>query len=513
MFAGGSWRGALGLILGGLLLAGCAARLDWRDDLAQLGSDERSCLLLLSSIDASVAEADVADAAAARVDGFPYLRINRFLASFRHDLHSPEAFEDWVWRLRDLDAEARGVEISNLPAEKRLAIARRFAEPDLAGAANACGDRLVRHELLNGSAPPREALLSAAEAPSHYRTSARVMGLYPLTGIGIAIGYAHWQGKHLDTFALDYSDTLNHADTPLRRYVPALDDAPEAEAVAEIVRSAPRSPLGIPELDDAALMQLAEHFAPVFDIETRSRDDRPGTPYWRAGAHGVLPAVDVERPLAHVRLAYTRFDGAVLPQIVYTIWFPARPRPHALDLLGGRIDGVVWRITLGENGEPLIHDSIHACGCYHMFFPVPPVRRVAVPADEDIREEPLVPAQAPRLAPGQRLHVSLAAGSHYVTNLGVDEGELPMSRRYALRPVTQPPEYGTRSLELPNGERRSLFDSSGIVPHSERLERFLLWPAGIKSPGAMRQWGTHATAFVGRRHFDDPYLFEQAFER
>jgi hypothetical protein len=27
----------------------------------------------------------------------------------------------------------------------------------------------------------------------------------------------------------------------------------------------------------------------------------------------------------------------------------------------------------------------------------------------------------------------------------------------------------------------------------------------------MRQWGRHATAFVGRRHFDDPWLFERYF--
>ena len=27
----------------------------------------------------------------------------------------------------------------------------------------------------------------------------------------------------------------------------------------------------------------------------------------------------------------------------------------------------------------------------------------------------------------------------------------------------------------------------------------------------MRQWGHHATAFVGRRHFDEPYLIERYF--
>jgi hypothetical protein len=27
----------------------------------------------------------------------------------------------------------------------------------------------------------------------------------------------------------------------------------------------------------------------------------------------------------------------------------------------------------------------------------------------------------------------------------------------------------------------------------------------------MRQWGRHATAFIGRRHFDDPWLVERYF--
>jgi hypothetical protein len=34
---------------------------------------------------------------------------------------------------------------------------------------------------------------------------------------------------------------------------------------------------------------------------------------------------------------------------------------------------------------------------------------------------------------------------------------------------------------------------------------------GIASAGAMRQWGHHATAFVGRRHFDDADLLARRF--
>jgi hypothetical protein len=34
---------------------------------------------------------------------------------------------------------------------------------------------------------------------------------------------------------------------------------------------------------------------------------------------------------------------------------------------------------------------------------------------------------------------------------------------------------------------------------------------GTPALGAMRQWGHHATAFVGRRHFDEPFLIERYF--
>jgi hypothetical protein len=29
----------------------------------------------------------------------------------------------------------------------------------------------------------------------------------------------------------------------------------------------------------------------------------------------------------------------------------------------------------------------------------------------------------------------------------------------------------------------------------------------------MRQWGRHATAFIGRAHFDDPHLLERYFHQ
>ena len=51
-----------------------------------------------------------------------------------------------------------------------------------------------------------------------------------------------------------------------------------------------------------------------------------------------------------------------------------------------------------------------------------------------------------------------------------------------------------------------MFSQDSIASGSERLERWILWPTGVLSPGAMRQWGRHAVAFEGKRHFDDPYM-------
>jgi hypothetical protein len=35
---------------------------------------------------------------------------------------------------------------------------------------------------------------------------------------------------------------------------------------------------------------------------------------------------------------------------------------------------------------------------------------------------------------------------------------------------------------------------------------------GVYSPGAMRQWGRHAVAFVGERDFDDPFYMDNMFK-
>lgn len=188
------------------------------------------------------------------------------------------------------------------------------------------------------------------------------------------------------------------------------------------------------------------------------------------------------------------------------IWFSERPKEGKLDMLGGALDGLIWRVTLAPDGKPLLYDSIHPCGCYHLFFPTEKLRAKA--RHPSLQEHAYVPQAAPSLGPGERPTIWVESASHYVVRITITTPEAARSRLpYELADYDQ-----LRSLPRTDGTRRSLFRPDGLVEGTERGERLLFWPMGIASAGTMRQWGHHATAFVGMRHFDDPDLIDQAFE-
>jgi hypothetical protein len=138
-----------------------------------------------------------------------------------------------------------------------------------------------------------------------------------------------------------------------------------------------------------------------------------------------------------------------------------------------------------------------------MFFPTP--RAQALPAPDGVEEWMFSPQSLPRVGDGERPVVRIASGTHAIERVSIVKGSDSLAR-YELLP------YGElRSLTRIGGPRAGIFDTEGLVPGSERPERYLFWPMGIASAGAMRQWGRQATAFVGRRHFDDADLFEKRF--
>ena len=98
----------------------------------------------------------------------------------------------------------------------------------------------------------------------------------------------------------------------------------------------------------------------------------------------------------------------------------------------------------------------------------------------------------------------IAPGTHYLEELTVSTADC--GAPYAWRDYDE-----LRALADGDGRQRSVFDSAGFIAGTDRAESWLFWPMGIQRAGAMRQWGRHATAFVGRRHFDDARLMEQRF--
>ncbi len=170
-------------------------------------------------------------------------------------------------------------------------------------------------------------------------------------------------------------------------------------------------------------------------------------------------------------------------------------------MLAGRLDGVVIRVTLSAEGDPLLYDSIHPCGCYHMFFPTPRVQAQRAP--DGAGEWAFVPVALPLHTVGERLAVRVASRSHYLVNVTLDQAG-------ATHGYTLMPEDELRTLPNVAGTR-SAYGPDGLISGTARGERLFFWPMGIPSAGAMRQWGHHATAFVGRRHFDDADLIEKRF--
>jgi len=392
-------------------------------------------------------------------------------------------------RLHELDLDARRHELQNLRA-----LSGDAAREQTLRRVRDCGRVLRRADLASGEG--RGAMLAAAQVPDDYSTVLRFFGLYALTKYPFAAGVRRWEQGTLEEFRQGPKDEAMRV-----RYAPPAALPVPREVVAGLLRRAVFDPLGQPALSARELDRLAAIYAPSFDVEVTGDYDRFGWLRWRRASD--VPQIDAAEPSVYVQAATTLYRGQVLQQLVYTIWFAERPRRGSVDLLAGALDGLVWRVTLAPDGAPLIYDSIHPCGCYHQFFPTPRAR--PRPAPDSLQEWALVPQTLPAVAEGERPVVSIASGTHYIERVALVRGPDSVVR-YTLRSYDE-----LRSL--PRGaEHASAFGPDGLIAGTERAERFFFWPMGIASPGAMRQWGRHATAFVGRRHFDDADLLEKRFE-
>lgn len=478
------------LLLAPLLFTACSS-LPPAPEMVRAQPEARACAEWFAALDQRIDASGVRDAGSHRVPGHPYLRADRFTASFRDVSREPgPAFERWVERLRELDLRARDVELRQLtPAAE--------APPSLARA-DACGRTLMREDL--ATAAGRERLAHVVAVPDDYAEWVHQTGVFAVASIPFGMGVRGWYREAQQMFD-ETAAGQAHAGN-LRHVGPAGPDVSAAQVRDVFARSA-RDELGIPRFSPPDQALLFRAYAPHYEIETTGPFDRFGTVLWQADQ--AVPQVDGTRPVVYRRLAFTHMNGRVMTQLVYTVWFPERPKAHALDMLGGQLDGLVMRVTLDDDGTPLIWDTIHPCGCYHMFFPTPALRELPPPPPGS-DEWTLIPTRLPSMKPAERVAVRTATRTHYLVAVKPAAAAPAANDSYALVD-----EDELRALPLPGGGVRSLYGPDALVAGTERGERLLFWPMGQASPGAMRQWGRHATAFLDRRHFDDADLLDKRF--
>ncbi len=465
--------------LAALVLSACAT-------LPPAIPEAADCRANFLGLDEQVSAADVRNGGAHAIDGFPYLRSDRFLASFASEADDGPAFDAWVERMRRLDLESRESELRNLG----------WAQPgEELSHLDSCGAQWAVADLKDPAR--REQLRRNVAVPDDYSLLKRALGFYPLAVPFLRMGINGFN----QAVAADYAKPLPLLDVPGRPVQWVQNSLVEPIAkVAQLMQTAAADALGVPVLTPGQWQSLARAHAPVWLVETTGEYDRLGTPALTDDG----PAIDTTRPATYFLPAYTRFGDKVLVQLVYIAWFSERPKQGWLDSYAGRLDGVVWRVTLDTDGMPLLYDTIHACGCYHYYY-IPGAKALRRRSQDSFWQEPVL---FPQEAPAWPFAIRLQSRTHYVRRL------VPLSEvgEVERQPYTREPYSELLSLPDGKGGSRSLFCEDGLACGTERFERFWLWPAGIKSAGAMRQWGRHATSFVGRSHFDHPGMMDRLFE-
>ena len=476
-----------------LIIANCAAK---KTDLkSSPDGPEAACLRFYQDLDRVVFANHVEDTGEMRVHGFPYLRSNRFLASLKASSFSDTAYSQWLEQLRQLDAQARILEFANLSDGEAAKIKSRLpADISFQQRLQACG-RLLVETTLSKELLDKAELSAGTVVPDDYQTWKRIAGAYPVLRFAADIGI---DGLHRE---LNKPFQLPVEQIPvagkLNRYQPHPVTALTKQEVSGMLEFSYQNPLKIPLLKPDQLDRLFGHFAPVWEIDTRNRNDLIGAVTLDNSGK---PLIDTSKPTVYIKQAYTRFHGENLLQLIYQVWLPAREKTGLFDLYGGELDSVIWRVTLNRQGLPIAYDSIHACGCYYLLFPAKGYRALA---GTEEAEPVLAPKQVTVDPYEKRLLLRLAARTHYLQQISELKDSMK-GKPYRIMAYDR-----LRSLRTTNGQRRNLFGTEGIIETSKRSEQFLLWPFGVASPGAMRQWGSHAIAFVGRRHFDDPDLLEE----
>lgn len=362
------------------------------------------CLVEYEAIDSVVQQAGVADSGYARIDGFPYFRIDRFLASYDFTKFQPAQKTEWIGRLVEADKEARAIEIGNLPAYQRGVLFARLGR-DPMQTVEACAETLRAFDHQKKEA--HQALPARAKVTGEDPAPARPTS---------------WSKEQLAALTAPRETTPDASV-----FAPAAGLTMSPHAVKLVIETARTEALRIPQPKEDVTERLIAAFAPVWVVNGRA-DDALVLPEWREGK----PATSPEVAAAYTLVTNTKFKGQALLQINYVVWFKAQP-----------VDGLIWRVTIGPDGRPLAYDSIRTDGSGYLLLAG---AGLGAPGAVAI----------PEVLDGDRVAVTVDAGTRTITHVGPWSGQT--RNLYVLT------EYD-RLLRLYRsaGETHSLFGPEGVL--------------------------------------------------
>lgn len=461
----------------GLLLGACATQ---PSPFVGLFKGFDNCRAQYEAMDARVDAAGVRDGTYYRVPGFPYLRTDRMLASFRHELNNFNAISEWVRRMRELDQEARDTEYANLGLSdlEQAQYRDRFLR---------CSRALAAIELDNPQTWAR--MVDVVVPAEEYSSIDRFLGLYPLRA-----GAMRRRAAALTRARLaEYQQPLPEPPAGAVLKIWTVKPAEDLSILNGVVKRILMNDLGFPGLVGPEWRALAEYNAPHLWIETLNEADQPAAPmFLKSGL-----SANVSQPNVYYQYSFARFGGHTTTQISYFVWFRS-----PADAATAPIDGFIWRVTLDEHLDPLIYESLHGSGRDHRWYPVQPLQ-VRMPASDDGEPEFIAPVAAPAVDATLRV----TSGAHDVRRvMEVEQADTGDPRQYELHLYDE-----LYTMARPEGGTRSLFGADGLVAGTHGIDPLASLASGILQPGVLRQYGHHAIAHVGRRYFDDPYLLEASF--
>jgi hypothetical protein len=445
-------------------------------------ADLISCTSVAAEFRSAVGSEEVGNASAPALATLPMFHSNRFLDLLAKEPATEMQTKQWFSQSAALGASIRSSENQNLKQpwpDSRLALINRCA--------------MSFATLDDYNTPRRQTLKQLPLIPDHYDSFPQWLGfnwlLRPIFKSRIKKLHeeeTRWfeQANSFDeSVSYKFQEIIHQEDINLKEW---FNQAYDANA------------LKVPQLADKQLISLFALHSPSFTIELEDENDLIGQPVWRNDE----VTINSDSPMVYTLPSFTRFGTNNLLQLNYVVWFLERKPTTLFDLFAGKIDSLIWRVTLDEQGKVLLYDSVHSCGCYHKYFVVADDVAIRKPA---LSEEPANIFNLTNINSDTGVHIRLTANEHYV--VGVNNDALSSARPYLLA------DYGQLSNLNNHGHSMSMFSPSGIIIDSKRLERYTLWPTGIRSVGAMRQWGTHATGFLEQQHLDDATLLDYYFLR